>query len=106
MFNNQCAGICPPLVISGNSSNQLYTVRESKNNIKSSVARTGHIHGKRRYKINYKSDSYCYVDVPVLRISGIWMQNFNFYYGDQISIKTSKNKIVITKPGRLKPTIK
>lgn len=98
--------MCSPLAISCNSSNQLYTVKGLKKNNKISVTRTGHIHRKLRCKLNYRSDNYCYVDVPILRISGIWMQNFNFYYGDQINIKTFRNRIVITKQGRSQPTVR
>lgn len=81
-------------------------MRVSKNKKKISVTRIGHIHGKRRYEINYRSDTYRCVDVPMVRMSGIWMQYFNFYAGDRINIKTTRNKIVITKTAKLKSTVK
>lgn len=81
-------------------------MRVSRNKKKLSVTRIGHIHGKRRYEINYRANTYDCVDVPMVRISGMWMRKFNFYAGDRINIKATRNKIVITKPAKLKSIAK
>lgn len=49
------------------------------------------------YERDFKRTSFRYVSFPEIRMAGEWLQDSGFRTGDQIVIKHSKKRIVITK---------
>lgn len=55
------------------------------------------VYGRANRKCNVRDNSYEYVDVPIVKLSGVWLNRFNFYGGDLVNVTAHKNKIVIKK---------
>lgn len=53
--------------------------------------------GKRRLKVYTKPGSYQYhrMDVPEMRIGGVWLSKIGFNIGDRIDLIVEENQIVI-----------
>ena len=49
------------------------------------------------YERDFKRASFRYISYPEIRMAGKWLQDSGFRTGDQIVIKHSKKRIVITK---------
>ena len=49
------------------------------------------------YERDFKRASFHYMSYPEIRMAGKWLQDSGFRTGDQVVIKHSKKRIVITK---------